>query len=58
MSAIARSIYDASEDTQEVKTYLEDLKSQRNSPLEIREQLQNTSRISEENEDESSSEAN
>jgi hypothetical protein len=27
MSAIARSIYDASEDTQEVKTYLEDLKS-------------------------------
>ena len=42
-----------SEDTIEVKTFLEDLKSNRNSPLDVRDRKQ--SRIIEENEDDSSS---
>jgi len=42
-----------SEDNQDVKSYLDDLKSTRNSPLELREE---TNRIIEVNEDSSSSE--
>jgi len=60
MSAIPKAtVHDgpASEDNQDVKTFLEDLKSSRNnSPLEVRER-QESNRIIEENEDDSSSEA-
>ena len=58
MSGIAKPLTDGggSEDSQhqDAKTFLEDLKSHRNSPLEVRK---SSNRIIEENEDDSSSDA-